>query len=203
MKKLSSIFVCTLLIGISAMAYGKSKPLADKQMDQISAGSAIGDGGSTASSSRTFTVALDGSALSGASSLNIVNAANSTVANGVNTWSGDRMDDANALQFNFIAQTGVPAGLGPRGAVLSMTETANAAEEDAAIGNAIALDGSTATDTISETVTLAGSAESNAKALNIVNAVGSLVANGVNTASSTNLSDVNLAQVNIIVQSAH
>jgi len=203
MKKLSSIFVCTLLIGISAMAYGKSKPLADKQMDQISAGSAIGDGGSTASSSRTFTVALDGSALSGASSLNIVNAADSTVANGVNTWNGDTLHDANALQFNFIAQTGVPAGLGPRGAVLSMTETANAAEADAAIGNAIALDGSTSTDTISETVTLAGSAESNATALNIVNAVGSLVANGVNTASSTNLNDVNLAQVNIIVQSAH
>ena len=92
MKKLSGIFVCSLLIGISALAYGKSKPLADKQMDQISAGSAIADGESTASSSRSFSVNLDGSALSGASAINIVNAANSTVANGVNTWSGGTQD---------------------------------------------------------------------------------------------------------------
>jgi hypothetical protein len=55
-----------------------SKPQADKQMDQISAGSAIADGESNASSSRTFTMNLSGSALIGASSLNIVNAANST-----------------------------------------------------------------------------------------------------------------------------
>jgi hypothetical protein len=63
----------------------RGKPLADKQMDQISAGSAIADGASTASSTRSFTADLSGSALSGASSLNVVNAANSTVANGVNT----------------------------------------------------------------------------------------------------------------------
>ena len=94
MKKLSRFFVCSFLVGISAIAYGKSKPLADQQMDQISAGSAIADGESTASSSRSFTVDLSGSALSGASSLNIVNAANSTVANGVNTSNADTLHDA-------------------------------------------------------------------------------------------------------------
>ena len=30
MKKLSRFFVCSLLVGISAIAYGKSKPLADQ-----------------------------------------------------------------------------------------------------------------------------------------------------------------------------
>src|SRR6476646_9825399 len=121
MKKLSGIFVCGLLVGISALAYGKSKPLADKQMDQISAGSAIADGESNASSSRTFTVNLDGSALSGASAINIVNAANSTVGDGVNTWNGDSMHDAAVAQANTITQTGVPCDCGTPGAVVATT----------------------------------------------------------------------------------
>jgi len=203
MKKLSGIFVCSLLVGISALAYGKSKPLADKQMDQISAGSAIADGESNASSSRSFSVALDGSALSGASSLNIVNAANSTVANGVNTWNGDTLHDATAAQANIITQTGVPCDCGTPGATVSATATRDEIEADLSTANAIALDGSTASDSMSESVNLSGSAESNAHAINIVNAVGSLVANGVNVASSTNMNDAALAQVNVIVQNAH
>jgi hypothetical protein len=203
MKKLSGIFVCSLLIGISALAYGKSKPLADKQMDQISAGSAIADGESTASSSRSFSVSLDGSALSGASSLNIVNAANSTVADGVNTWNGDTMHNAAVAQANTITQTGVPCDCGTPGATVSATATRDEIEADVSTANAIALDGSTASDSMSESVNLSGSAESNAHAINIVNAVGSLVANGVNVASSTNMNDAALAQVNVIVQNAH
>jgi hypothetical protein len=204
MKKLSGIFVCGLLIGISALAYGKSKPLADKQMDQISAGSAIADGESNASSSRSFTVTLDGSALSGASAINIVNAANSTVADGVNTWNGDTMHDAAVAQSNTITQTGVPCDCGaPAGTVVAATETAAETEADVATANAIALDGSTATDTVAESVTLSGSAESDAHAINIVNAAGSLVANGVNVASSTNMNNAALAQTNVIVQNAH
>jgi hypothetical protein len=204
MKKLSGIFVCSLVIGISALAYGKSKPLADKQMDQISAGSAIADGESNASSSRSFSVNLDGSALSGASAINIVNAANSTVADGVNTWNGDTLHDATVAQANVITQTGVPCDCGsPAGAVIAATASRDEIEADAATANAIALDGSTATDTLEESVNLSGSAESNAHAINIVNAVGSLVANGVNVASSTNMNDLTLAQVNVIVQNAH
>jgi hypothetical protein len=203
MKVLSRIFVCSLVIGISALAYGKSKPLADKQMDQISAGSAIADGESTASSSRTFSVSLDGSALSGASAINIVNAANSTVADGVNTWNGDTMHDAAVAQANTITQTGVPCDCGTPGAVVAATATSDEIEADAATANAIALDGSTATDTMSESVSLSGSAESDAHAINIVNAAGSLVANGVNVASSTNMNNAALVQVNVIVQNAH
>lgn len=222
MKVLSRIFVCSLVIGISALAYGKSKPLADKQMDQISAGSAIADGESTASSSRSFSVNLDGSALSGASAINIVNAANSTVANGVNTWSGGTQDNsghdmssipgnesdggrsaAAVMQLNAITQTGVPCDCGTPGAVVAATETEAETEADVASANAIALDGSTASDSMSESVNLSGSAESNAHAINIVNAVGSLVANGVNVASSGNTTALTLTQANVIVQNAH
>src|SRR6476646_2025053 len=166
MKELSRIFVCSLAICISALAYGKSKPLADKQMDQISAGSAIADGESNASSSRSFSVALDGSALNGASSINIVNAANSTVAHGGNTWNGDTLHDATVAQANAITQTGVPCDCGTPGAVVAATATSDEIEADAATANAIALDGSTATDTMSESVSLSGSAESNAHAIN-------------------------------------
>jgi hypothetical protein len=189
-------------------------------MDQISAGSAIANGESTASSSRSFSVNLDGSALSGASAINIVNAANSTVANGVNTWSGGTHDNsgndmsskesidggrsaATVMQLNAITQTGVPCDCGTPGTVVAATATEAETEADVATANAIALDGSTASDSMSESVNLSGSAESNAHAINIVNAVGSLVANGVNVASSGNTTALTLTQANVIVQNAH
>jgi ATP-dependent protease ClpP protease subunit len=50
-------------------------------------------------------------------------------------------------------------------------------------------------------VLLAGSAEQNAKALNIVNAAGGMVANGLNIAHTTNLTTMpTLTQVNSISQ---
>lgn len=222
MKKLSGIFVFTLLICVSALAYGRSKPLADKQLDQISAGSAIANGESTATDSRSFEVDLSGSSLNGASAINIVNAADSTVANGVNVWSGDqggqqdqsavtntssegKKSTANAtvLQANTIGQNGVPCDCGTSGTVIAATATNDEIETDEATGNAIALDGSTATNKVDESVELSGSAEANAHAINIVNAAGSMVANGVNVASSMNLSSVTLTQTNVITQSAH
>lgn len=202
MKKLSNILVLVLVVGVSALAYGKSKPLADKQLDRISAGSAIADGESTATDSHDFDVALSGSSLSGASAVNIVNAADSTVANGVNTWSGNNLNNASVAQINSISQTGVPCDCSP-GEVAAATATAAETESDAATGNAIALDDSTATSSTHESVSLSDSAESNASAINIVNAAGSLVANGVNVASSTNLNNLTLCQMNTITQSAH
>jgi hypothetical protein len=66
----------------------------------------------------------------------------------------------------------------------------------------IAVDGSTITDTNTYSVSLAGSAEQNAKAINIVNAAGGMVANGVNVAHSTGMNPVpTLTQVNSISQS--
>ena len=66
----------------------------------------------------------------------------------------------------------------------------------------IAVDGSTISDTNTYSVSLAGSAEANAKAINIVNAAGGMVANGVNVAHSTGMNPVpTLSQVNSITQS--
>jgi len=201
-RKLSHTLVLVLLVGVAALAYGKSKPLADKQLDRISAGSAIADGESTATDSRDFQVELGGSSLSGASGVNIVNAANSTIADAVNTWSGDHLANVTFAQSNVITQTGTPCDCSP-GAVAAMTFTANEFEADAATANAIALDGSTATSKTEESVELDGSAESNAKAINIVNAVGSLVANAVNVAATSTAGNVTFAQANVITQIAH
>jgi hypothetical protein len=63
------------------------------------------------------------------------------------------------------------------------------------------VDGSTITDTNNYSVILAGAAEQNATALNIVNAAGGSVANGLNIAHSTNLTSMpTLTQVNTITQ---
>jgi uncharacterized protein YsxB (DUF464 family) len=202
MKKLSHTLVLVLLVGAAALAYGKSKPLADKQLDRISAGSAIADGESTATDSRDFQVELSGSSLSGASGVNIVNAANSTVANGVNTWSGDHLANVTFAQTNMITQRDIPCDCEP-GEVAALTFTKEEFEADMAIGNAIALDGSTATSKTEESIELDGSAESNAKAVNIVNAAGSLVANGVNVAATSTAGNVTFAQTNVITQSGH
>jgi hypothetical protein len=66
----------------------------------------------------------------------------------------------------------------------------------------VAVDGSSVNSTTNYSVTLAGSAEANAKALNIVNAAGGMVANGINIAHTTNLTTIpTLTQVNSISQS--
>jgi hypothetical protein len=73
---------------------------------------------------------------------------------------------------------------------------------DVAEAKNIAVDGSTISDTNAYSVTLAGSAQQNAKALNIVNAAGGMVANGLNIAHTTNLTTMpTLSQVNSISQS--
>jgi len=202
MKKLSATLVFTLIIGVAALAYGKSKPLADQQMDRISAGTAIADGESSATDSHSYEVELSDHALDHATGVNIVNAADSDVADEVNAWRGDKLHDAAVAQSNSTSQRGVPCDCGP-GEVLSRTTSEYETESDEAIGSAIALDGSKASDRTDESVELSGSAEASARAVNIVNAAGSLVANEVNVASSTNLNNLALAQSNTITQSAH
>jgi hypothetical protein len=72
---------------------------------------------------------------------------------------------------------------------------------DDATATNIAVDGSTINATNNYSVTLAGSAEQNAKALNIVNAAGGMVANGLNIAHSANMNAMpTLNQVNSISQ---
>jgi hypothetical protein len=63
------------------------------------------------------------------------------------------------------------------------------------------VDGSTVTATNNYSVTLAGSAMQNATAMNIVNAAGGMVANGVNVARTSNMNSTpSLSQSNSIVQ---
>jgi hypothetical protein len=206
MKKVSATLVLVFLVGVATLAYGQRKPLGDKQLDQISAGSAIANGESSASDSREFEVSLMGSALNGASGVNIVSAADSTVAGATNAWSGDHLNNAVLAQANAIAQKGIPNDGSSDGKITAATthgapETET--ETDVATGTAIALDGSSAHSSTEMSVELSDMAEANAKAVNIVNAAGSLVANGVNVASSTNLNNLTLTQTNAIAQTAH
>jgi hypothetical protein len=72
---------------------------------------------------------------------------------------------------------------------------------DEASAKNVAVDGSTINDTNNYSVILAGAAEQNATALNIVNAAGGMVANGLNIAHSTNITSMpTLTQTNSISQ---
>jgi len=72
---------------------------------------------------------------------------------------------------------------------------------DNATANNIAVDGSTVNSSTNYSVTLAGSAEANATALNIVNSAGGMVANGLNIAHMSNMNAIpTLNQVNSISQ---
>jgi ATP-dependent protease ClpP protease subunit len=72
---------------------------------------------------------------------------------------------------------------------------------DDATAKNIAVDGSTISDTNNYSVILAGAAEQNATALNIVNSAGGMVSNGLNIAHSTNINAMpTLTQVNSISQ---
>lgn len=231
-KLLLSATLLSLACG-TALASGKGKPLADDQMDQISAGSAIAIGhDAKAENTTTATVKLDGHALKDATAVNLVNAADSTVGNGVNVWIGS-VGIEHVKQLNIILQKGIPDG-GPaefdasaeRPEVPRDMDTLDArvlegfeAELDV---DALAAFGGHATNKSEFSVSLGGDAEENAKAVNIVNAAGSLVANGVNVAAGSRVvstpdnvtmnalssnSVVNgageLSQVNLIVQLGH
>jgi hypothetical protein len=68
-------------------------------------------------------------------------------------------------------------------------------------GKNLAVDGSTVTATNTYTVDLSGSALQNARAINIVNAAGGMVANGVNVARTANMSSApSISQTNSISQ---
>jgi len=64
------------------------------------------------------------------------------------------------------------------------------------------VDGSTVTATNTYSVDLSGTAMENAKAINIVNAAGGMVANGVNVARTANTNSApTISQVNTVSQS--
>jgi hypothetical protein len=72
---------------------------------------------------------------------------------------------------------------------------------DNATGKYVAVDGSTVNATNNYTVMLADSAQANASGLNIVNAAGGMVSNGVNVARTSNMNSApSINQVNSINQ---
>jgi hypothetical protein len=72
---------------------------------------------------------------------------------------------------------------------------------DSASAQNIAVDGSTISNTTDYSVSLAGSAEENASALNLVNAAGGMVANAINVSRTTNMNSApTISQVNNISQ---
>ena len=76
-------------------------------------------------------------------------------------------------------------------------------EVDGASGSAIVLDGSTFSNTQSYSVSLSGTTQQNARAMNLVNAAGSLVGNGVNVSRTPTVGpSLHLDQDNTVLQDA-
>ena len=110
------------------------------------------------------------------------NASSSTVAN-INLQMADTTTSSDVKNSHVIDT------------VQGATAIASAAAEN------VAVDNSKIAVTNSYSVDLAGAAEQNASAVNLVNAAGSMVANGVNIARTTNMNATpTLNQVNSISQ---
>ena len=205
MNKLVCTLVTAGVLVSSAFAQDKTtkQPLRDSQMDGVTAGSAIAIDNAAVTSSNTGSVNLSGSALSGASAINIVSSSDSLVANGVNIYdssltSQDSNKGTTVNQMNTVQQTegtNATVAIAANVVPLGLAATASATATNIAADN-----GQISTNT-NDSVALAGSAEQNASALNIVNAAGGMVANGLNIAHSTNMNAMpTLNQVNSISQ---
>jgi hypothetical protein len=206
MNKLVCTFVAAGILVGSAFAQNKTtkQPLRDSQMDGVTAGSSIAIADAAVTTTDTGSVSLSGGALSGATGVNIVNSSDSLVANGVNVYDSsltnqDSNKGATVNQMNAIKQTqatnatvAIKAKVVPLG--LAATATATATN--------IAADGAKIKTNNNDSVALAGTAEQNATALNIVNSAGGMVSNGVNIAHSANMNAIpTLNQVNVTSQS--
>jgi hypothetical protein len=170
-------------------------------MDSVTAGSAIAIDAASVTTTDTGSVNLSGTALSGASSVNIVNSSNSLVANGVNIYdssltSQDTNSGATVNQININKQK----EKNNANVAVAATVTPIAFAAEATATNIAALNGTINTNT-NNSVDLSGAAEQNASALNIVNSAGGMVANGVNVARSANINSMpTLNQVNLTTQ---
>lgn len=108
LDKLLAVLFC-LLVGTS-LAYAGPVPLSDSVLDSVTAGTAEagGSGGaiignsSEATINQTGGVSLEGEVQAGAKALNLVNSAESTVANGVNVWQGSDATSAGQDSPGFV-----------------------------------------------------------------------------------------------------
>jgi len=200
-KVVYSLVTASLLVAGSA-AFGQQtkQSLRDNQMDSVTAGSAIAFDRASVTSQDSGSVSLSGSALSDASGVNIVSESNSLVANGVN-----------------IADTDSQTGREPNGKLIQVNDTQQTEADNAKIALTIASPNGVAAKVMATniaaghahvnttndySVDLAGSAEEDANAVNIVNAAGGMVSNGVNIAHTSNVSVLpTLTQVNYTSQS--
>lgn len=209
-------FVCTLVTasvlvsGGFAVAQEKTKSptdkrtLRDSQMEVVTAGSAIAVGDASVASNYGASVSLSGQVLDGANAVNIVNSSDSQVANGANVFDSSQTSQsasrgAEVKQRNSILQEDNGAT-----AIASVGEVSTpqvrVIDATAAATN-IAAENAHVDSTTSYSVDLTGEAEANAKAVDIVNSAGGMVANGVNIAHSSNMNAIpTLAQVNNIQQ---
>jgi hypothetical protein len=166
-------------------------------------GSGIAIDSAAVATTNTGAVNLSGGALSDAAGINIVNSTDSAVANGVNVYdssltnqasnSGSSVTQNNTIDQNekTNATVQVAAAIAPLDLQFAATAQAtNIAADSAKINN-----------NSNYSVDLAGTAEQNATALNLVNSAGSIVSNGINIAHSTNIGSIpTLNQVNSISQ---
>ena len=108
LNRFSAALLC-LLAG-SSLAYAGPVPLNDRALDTVTAGTAeaSGSGGaiignsSVATINQTGGVSLEGQAQADAKALNLVNSAESTVANGVNVWQGNEATSAGLDSPGFM-----------------------------------------------------------------------------------------------------
>src|SRR5260370_1203678 len=179
MNKLVCTLVTAGVLVSSAFAQDKTtkQPLRDSQMDGVTAGSAIAIDNAAVTSSNTGSVNLSGSALSGASAINIVSSSDSLVANGVNIYdssltSQDSNKGTTVNQMNTVQQT---EGTNATVAIAANVVPLGLAATASATATNIAADSGQISTNTNDSVALAASAEQNASALNNVNAASAIV----------------------------
>ncbi|WP_213803461.1 hypothetical protein [Granulicella sp. dw_53] len=206
-KVVCTLVTASVLVSGSAFAQDKTKhsaqPLRDTQMDNVTAGSAIAVDNASVTTTNAGSVNLSGSALASATGVNIVNSSDSLVGSGVNVYANDLTTQASnggapVNQVNAVVQTQKTDAAVVVAARLDDVLEATAA----ARATNIAAAGASVDTTNNYSVNLSGASEQDAKGINIVNAAGGTVANGVNIAASTNVNATpTLNQINFVAQS--
>jgi len=154
MRRTKGVLSILLLMVTGTVFAAGPHRLADKQLDTITAGTNVSN------------LTLQNQTQQNVNTLNLVNASDSDIANGINVWNGGT---SNANGPNTVSQTN------------TITQHSNAAGSAAG------------------TINLQDNAEQSASAVNVVNAIGSVVGNGVNVSATPDLGpNFSLIQSNVI-----
>lgn len=211
MKKLIGIFTILLLTGVVVFAQN-AKPLSDRQMDTITAGNSGGHDDNGDDNNGTSTVTVSGAALSGVTTMNLVVSADSSVATGINVFSGNaNTTPTGPSSVNPSSKPGSSPSSSSKDGKGDGKGNGDDGKGDGNGGhegdddhgnhggltqtNNISIEGSSSKASTSS-VTLSDSAESGITATNIVNAASSAVASGINVAQSNTVNTTSFSQVN-------